>query len=250
MAEITPISRDSKYHISSENLRIREYGRHIQNMVTYALALEDREYRSRVAKEIVRMMVDLNPDIKEEPGYEQKLWDHIHVISDFKLDVDSPYPIPDKEEVLAKVYPKMAYHRNKPKKRQYGRNVGLMVAKAIEMEESPERAAYINQIAYTMKQFLRPNERDSLPEAVLATHIQELSGGKLKVTADDIQLPKHVNMRAQPSNLVHHTKVIRKRKKKGKSSMKQSSRSGRSNRSGGNNNSNNNNGGNRRRRRR
>ena len=216
MAENAQTVRDSKYHVSMEKLRIREYGRNIQNMISYCMTIEDREYRSRVAKEIVRMMVDLNPSIKDDPEYEQKLWDHLFVISDFALDVDAPYPKPSPEDTRFQKPKRMAYHRVRPRKRQYGHNIELMVEKAIEMEDSDLKSRYISLIAYTMKQFLRRNDRDALPEEILANHINEISKGKLKVTAEDINLPKNTRMKAQPSNLVHHTTVHKKRKKKKK----------------------------------
>lgn len=217
MAENVQTARDSKYHVSSENLRIREYGRNIQNMVNYCKTIEDKEYRSRVAKEIVRMMVDLNPAIKEDPEYEQKLWDHLFVISEFELEVDAPYPVPTPDDDRFKKPKRMTYHKVRMRKRQYGYNIELMVKKAMEMEDEEMRKQYINHIAYTMKQFLRGNEKESLPQEILANHINEISGGKLAITADDLDLPRNVRMKAQPSNLIHHTARKKKRnnKKKG-----------------------------------
>jgi hypothetical protein len=214
MAENTITARDSKYQVSSEKLRIREYGRNIQNMVNYCMTIEDKEYRSRVAKEIVRMMVDLNPSIKDDPEYEQKLWDHLFVISEFKLDVEAPYPMPSPEDSRFQKPKRMAYHRIRPRKRQYGHNIELMVKKALEMEDEEERKRYLSRVAYTMKQFLRGNDKDSMPEEILANHINEIAQGKLNITAEDLELPRNVRMRAQPSNLVHHTTRQKKRSKK------------------------------------
>ena len=238
MAENTITARDSKYQVSSEKLRIREYGRNIQNMVNYCLTIEDKEYRSRVAKEIVRMMVDLNPSIKDDPEYEQKLWDHLFVISDFELDVDAPYPMPSPEDSRFQKPKRMAYHRIRPRKRQYGHNIELMVKKAAEIEDEEQRKRYLSVVAYTMKQFLRGNDKDSMPEEILATHINEISQGKLNITADDLDLPRNVRMRSQPSNLIHHTTRQKKRSKK----KRKNNKSSHSNKQGS--------GGNRRRRRR
>ena len=214
MAENSETARATKYHVSSEHLRIREYGRNIQNMVNYCMIIEDKEYRSRVAKEIVRMMVDLNPSIKDDPEYEQKLWDHLFTISEFKLEVEAPYPVPDPEERKFMKSKRMAYHRVRPRKRQYGHNTELMVKRAMEMEDDDKRKRYISLIAYTMKQFLRGIDKEAIPQEVLANHINEISQGKLNVKAEDIELPRNVRMKAQPSNLIHHTTRQKKRSKK------------------------------------
>ncbi|MFK7973081.1 MAG: DUF4290 domain-containing protein [Bacteroidia bacterium] len=216
MSEISHTTRDSKYHVSSEPLMIREYGRNIQNMIKFCKTIEDKEYRSRVAKEIVRMMVDLNPAVKEDPEYEQKLWDHLFVISEFDLDVEAPYPVPAPEDDRFKKPKRMTYHQVRPRKRQYGHNIQLMVQKAMEIEDKDIQKRYLSHIAYTMKQFLRGNEKEALPHEILAAHITEISGGKLQVSPDDLDLPRNVRMKAQPSNLIHHTTRQKKRNNKKK----------------------------------
>jgi hypothetical protein len=180
-----------KYKIADTELKLKEYGRNVQSMVEYAKTVEDRDKRNRLAHEIVQIMSNLNPNVKELPDYKLKLWDHLFVISNFELDVDSPFPIPEPEKVLGRPKERMAYYEGRPHYRQYGWNVELMIRAAVEMEHGPERDEYINQIANTMKLFLVSMNRDSIPESVIADQMNELSGGKLKVKGDDLTIKQN-----------------------------------------------------------
>lgn len=177
------------YNDNKTPLKLREYGRNIQSMVEYALSIEDKDRRGRVAHEIVRIMGNLNPHLKDIPDYKQKLWDHLFMISGYRLDIEAPYNITIPVEDTRK--PKrLDYLNQRPRFRQYGWNLELMVQKAIGMEEGPEKRSYINSIANTMKLFLRNLDRESTPESSIALHIQEISRDKLIVDPDQIQLTK------------------------------------------------------------
>ena len=86
-----------EYNSERSDLIIPEYGRNIHNMVDYALTIEDREERNKVVKAIISVMGQLFPYLRDIVDYNHKLWDHLYIMSDFKLDVDSPYPIPKRE---------------------------------------------------------------------------------------------------------------------------------------------------------
>ena len=192
-----------KYKISDSPLRLREYGRNIQSMVEYARNIKDREERTKVAHEIVRIMSHLNPSLKDIPDYKQKLWDHLRLISHDDLDVDYPYPPPPDSAMNSKK--RMEYYRGRPRYRQYGWNTQLMVKAASEMEDGPEKSAFINMIANTMNMFLKSMNRDSIPESVIAEHIRDLSNGKLDVRGEDLTLLKvTANFQNQPNNQKNH----------------------------------------------
>ncbi|MCI4666740.1 MAG: DUF4290 domain-containing protein [Bacteroidia bacterium] len=178
-----------EYSISEHPLKLREFGRNIQSMVEYAKTIEDKEMRTRIAHEIIRIMGNLNPSLRENPDYKQKLWDAIHVIGDYSLDIESPFPVPLRPEEEA---PKerMGYFRLKPRYRQYGVNVQLMIEKALEMEDGEFKSAYLNLIANTMKQFLRNMDRETTPESVIAEHMRDLSKGRLVVSGEDLTINK------------------------------------------------------------
>jgi hypothetical protein len=179
-----------KYKISDTPLKLREYGRNIQSMVEYLKTVEDREKRTQMAHEIVAIMSNLQPQLKEFPDYKQKLWDHLFVISDFELDVDSPYPIPDESIIAPSKDERMDYYTGKPSFRQYGHNIDLMVECACEMEEGESKKKFINLIANTMKQFLWNIDRETTPETVIAEHINEISKGRLKIKGEDLTIHK------------------------------------------------------------
>ncbi|MDX2249087.1 MAG: DUF4290 domain-containing protein [Bacteroidia bacterium] len=179
-----------KYKISQEPLKLREFGRNIQSMVDYARSIDDRDTRTRVVNEIIKIMTNLNPNLKENPDYKQKLWDAVFLICENELDVDAPYPKPKNLDIFLKGGKKVPYQKGRPKYRQYGNHVHLMIGKAIEMEEGPYKADYINQIANTMKLFLKTMDRDSIQEEIIAEHMNDISGGKIRVQAEDLTLSK------------------------------------------------------------
>ncbi len=169
-----------QYNTSRKDLTIAEYGRSIQEMVEYAVQLEDRDERTKAAKTIVNAMAVLNPQLREFADFKHKLWDHLFIISDFKLDCESPYPMPDPELTHAK--PQRMSYPNKPiKLRHYGSIVEAMTREAINMEEGPEKKQVVEQIANFMKMSYLTWNRDSVDDAVIREQLREFSGGKLEI---------------------------------------------------------------------
>lgn len=197
-----------EYSISEHPLKLREYGRNIQSLVDYAKTIEDKDTRTRISHEIIRIMGNLNPSLRENPDYKQKLWDAIHAIGDFELDIDSPFPVPPKPEEQ-EPKKRMEYFRLRPRYRQYGVNVQMMIEKALTMEEGEFKSAYLNLIANTMKQFLRNMDRETTPEGVIAEHMRDLSKGRLEVSGEDLTINK------APVNYHHHNNKSDRRHKGG-----------------------------------
>jgi len=179
-----------KYNISESPLKLREYGRNVQSMVEYAKKIEDRDRRTRVIKEIVRIMVNLHPEIKDRPDYEVKLWDHLYMIADFDLDIDSPYPAPDAAEATKRPEERMEYYRPKTRFKQYGKNVELMIQKAMTMEDEVQKTRYINYIATIMRQLAQQISKDAAQEVVIAAQINEISKGVLQLKPEDLTIPR------------------------------------------------------------
>lgn len=180
------------YKLSDAPLKLREFGRNVQSMVDYAKSIEDKDKRNVVANEIIRIMSNLTPNVKDIPDYKQKLWDALFLISGYDFDVDAPYPLPERPENEGQSRPRMEYYSGRPRYKQYGYNIHLMIKKAVEMEDGEEKEAMINQIANTMKLFLKTLDRDSAQEEVIAQHITEISRGKLSVQPEDLTLNKIV----------------------------------------------------------
>jgi len=166
------------YNTTRESMVIPEYGRNIQKMIEYTVGIEDREKRSKSAAFIVRVMAQVKPDLQETSDYVQTLWDHMHIISGFKLDVDSPYPKPE-SEVLTRKPSKIPYGDNKIRLRHYGRTIDEIIEKAIAFEEGEEKEALIFSIANYLKRSYLTWNRESVNDATIAKHLEDMSGGKL-----------------------------------------------------------------------
>ena len=123
-------------------MKISEYGRNVQKMVDYTVTIEDREKRTRAAYAIVSIMSHLNPGVKDSTDYQRTLWDHMHIISGFKLDVDGPFPAPTQEELFKKP-DQIPYSDGNIRYRHYGKNIEGIINRAIEYEEGPEKEALI-----------------------------------------------------------------------------------------------------------
>lgn len=178
------------YNTQREKLSISEYGRNVQDMVTYLKTIEDKTKRSLVAAGIVNVMANLNPQLKEMADYKQKLWDHLFAIADYDLDIDSPYPMPERESMMRKP-DRIPYQDNMIRFRFYGRNVQNMVLAASEMEEGETRTAFINLIASFMLNSCRNWNNESLSEEAISEHMQILSGGKLDLSPSEITILYH-----------------------------------------------------------
>ena len=139
-----------EYNTTRNHLIIKEYGRHIQRMVEYLLTIEDRDQRQRNANAVIELMGILNPHLKNVEDFRHKLWDHLFLISDFQLDVDSPYPIPTREILQAKP-DALPYPKSHPKYNHLGKHIERVIQKAL-VEENPEKKqGFANAIAYYMK---------------------------------------------------------------------------------------------------
>lgn len=172
-----------QYNTSRQPLKLAEYGRSIHQMVEYAVAIQDREERSRIARQIVQAMSLLNPQLREYADYKHKLWDHLFIMSDFRLDCDSPYPMPERDTTHVKP-DRMSYPRKNIRLRHYGSIVEAMIAEAVKMEESPARDQVVEQIANFMKMSYLTWNRDSVDDEVIREQLREFSGGKLALRED------------------------------------------------------------------
>ena len=194
-----------EYNSERNHLIIPEYGRHVQKMVERCLEEKDKEKRSKMAQATVEVMASINPNHRDANDFQQKLWDQLFIISDFKLDVDSPYPMPEKDEIFKKPEP-LSYPQNHPKYRFYGNNITLMINEAIKVEDGKLKEALVYNIANHMKKCFLNWNRDSVKDSVIFKHLEELSDGKLSLKTDDETL-------TEANNLVKQNH-IRKNKKK------------------------------------
>ncbi len=173
-----------EYNTIRKHLIIPEYGRNIQKMVEFALTIEDRDERNQFAKMIVQVMANMNTQLKDTNDFEQKLWDHLYIISDFKLDVDGPFPKPNRKDVYSKPE-KVPYSEDHIKFKHYGLNLEKMIKTAIDMEEGDEKTQLVKWIANYMKRSYLTWNRDSVTDVVIYTQLNELADGKLTLNVED-----------------------------------------------------------------
>ncbi len=176
-----------EYNSERPKLIIPEYGRHIQKMVDHAISIDDKEERNKVAKSIIAVMGNLNPHLRDVLDFQHKLWDQLFIISDFKLDVDSPYTIPLREELQAHP-PSLEYPQNFPKYRFYGNNIKRMVDVANSWEDGEMKEGLVLTIANHMKKCFLNWNKDTVEDDVIFNHLFELSEGKLNLKESDEKL--------------------------------------------------------------
>ena len=182
-----------EYNTERPKLIIPEYGRHIQKMVDQAIAIEDKIERNKVAKSIINVMGNLNPHLRDVPDFQPMLWDQLFIISDFKLDVDSPYPIPTREELMEHPDP-LGYPQNHPKYRFYGNNIKRMIDVAVSWEDGDKKEGLILTIANHMKKCFLNWNKDTVEDDVIFAHLFELSEGKINLKNSDEDLSDASNL--------------------------------------------------------
>lgn len=171
------------YNTTRDKLIIKEYGRNIQKLIRSAMEIDDKKKRTEFAKMIVSVMGTMNPGIRDSGDFRHKLWDHLHIMADFKLDVDSQYP-PPSADIFEKKPDPLEYKNSKIRYRMYGVNIVGMINKAIEYEEGEEKDALIKTIANHMKKSYLAWNRDSVSDDLIAEQLKILSDGKLELKED------------------------------------------------------------------
>lgn len=182
-----------QYNTKRKPLIIPEYGRHIQLMIEQAKEKTDAEERNKLAKAIIGVMGNLNPHLRDVPDFQHKLWDQLFIMSGFDFDVDSPFEKPQKE-VLETKPEKLAYPQNHPKYRFYGNNIKNMIDVAVNWEEGELKDVLVFTIANHMKKCFLSWNKDTVEDVVILAHLDELSNGKLKVSAQQLPLGDSVEL--------------------------------------------------------
>ncbi|QEE49674.1 DUF4290 domain-containing protein [Flavobacterium alkalisoli] len=203
-----------EYNAERPKLIIPEYGRHLQKLIEQAVELEDREERNKAAKYIISVMGSLNPHLRDVPDFQHKLWDQIFIMSDFKLDVDSPYPIPSKE-MLEQKPDTLGYPQNFPKYRFYGNNIKYMIDVANKWEEGDLKTALIMVIANHMKKSYLSWNKDTVKDEVIFEHLLELSGGKINLLKTDEELSASTDLMRVNKKTSNKTQFSNNGKQKG-----------------------------------
>ena len=177
-----------EYNTEREKIVISEYGRNIQVMIRHLMDIEDRKQRTEAAYFIVNVMAQMNPQVKESNDYMHKLWDHLHIIAEYKLDVDGPYPVPTPE--MQKKKPEhVGYQKNNIRYGHYGQYIYDVVKKVKEMEDGPKKQAILINIANQMKRDYLNWNRDTVNDLLILDDLYKISGEEITLPMETKLIP-------------------------------------------------------------
>lgn len=173
-----------EYNTGRTELHMPEYGRIIQQLVERCKELSTKEERNEMCHAIVDFMGQRNPQLRDEENYKHKLWDHLFILADYDLDVDSPYPFPTREE-LAEKPKRMEYPKLQGDFKFYGKSILQLIELAIQQEDGEEKGALIEVIANNMKKSYNIYNKEHVTDDVIFRHLKELSEDRLDLTGID-----------------------------------------------------------------
>ncbi len=183
-----------EYNTSRNHLEIREYGRNVQKMIEYLVTIEDDEKRQRNAEVVVELMGMLNPHLRNVEDFRHMLWDHLFLISDFKLKVRSPYPIPTRETLHPK--PEMLpYPKKYPKHRHFGKNLEIVIEKTLKETDPVKREGLTQHIGNYMKLAYANWHKEVVHDDMVSNELAEMTNGQL-IYENDHSLPTYTDTSA------------------------------------------------------
>lgn len=179
------VTENLEYNTARDQMVIREYGRNVQKLISFAKTIEDRNERTRFCHFIVQVMGQMHLH-REGGDVKRKLWDHLHLIANLELDVDSPYPMPEPEAIFAKPEP-LDYNSRPVQFKQYGKNIERIIEKTVELEDEEIKKLMIKILGNHLKKLYLNWNRESVSDELINEHMKQLSNGKLEIT-EDIEL--------------------------------------------------------------
>jgi hypothetical protein len=205
------------YNTQRKKLALPEYGRSIHKMVDWVTTIEDRNERNRQIRAVIAVMGNMNPHLRDVNDFKHKLWDHVHIMSDFKIDIDSPYPIPTRESFNTPIHT-IPYASEPIKVRHYGRNIQLMINTMARTEDSELKEKSLIQLANHMKKSYVTWNKETVSDDIIFRDIDYLSSGKTRVP-ENTKLAAAYNLNtsaitpvATKSNSNNGSKKIKKKK--------------------------------------
>lgn len=169
-----------EYNTQKSALILKEYGRNVQKLAEYIATIPSKEERTRYAHLLINLMKQLNPSVRENNDNAQRIWDHLFVMSDFDLDINGPYPVPERS-ILHKKPKKMQYTVGEITYKHYGRNIEILIKKAVNLVDKDEKQQAIVFIFKLMKSFYASWNKESVEDEVISQHLSQLSKGELSI---------------------------------------------------------------------
>ena len=200
-----------EYNTEREQLIIPEYGRHVQKMINHATTLSDKVEQQKCVDAIIAFMGQMNPHLRDVKEFTHKLWDHLHIMSDFKLDIESPYAKPEIAK-LEERPEKMAYPGNKIRFSYYGNTIETMIATAIKMD-ADKKEIMTGMIANQMKKSYILFNASSVDNNMIRLHLKQMSDNQLTL-ADDFEFIRSASVRQNTGKTKKKTQKKKNYKKK------------------------------------
>ena len=175
-----------EYNTQRAHLKLREYGRNVQNLVAHLKTIKEKEERNKKAATLVELMKLINPDLGNDSETDQKVWDDLHIISNFELDIDGPFPKPD-ASVLSRKPERLKYYSNEIKFRHYGRSVELLIDQAVAMKDPKEREGAVVAIGRLMKSFFQTWNKESIEDEQILKNIKKMSKDQLDINIETVK---------------------------------------------------------------
>jgi hypothetical protein len=174
------------YNTQKEALILKEYGRNIQMLVKYLNTIEDREKRNQSARTLIELMKQINPNVRDTPEESQKLWDDLCIMSDFSLEIDGPYPKPERS-ILDRKPEQIKYRDKDIMYKHYGLNIQLLADKIVTIEDQKERDQAALYLGRLIKSFSNIWNRENLDDDSVMENIFHLSKGELKIDMEKVK---------------------------------------------------------------
>lgn len=175
-----------EYNTERTDVRLKEYGRNIQKLVNHIRTIEDKEKRSAYAQTLTDLMKQINPNLKLNLDSDQKVWDDLYIVSNFDLDIEAPFPMPE-ESAIGKKPQRVAYKSSKIRYMHYGRSVEIMIEQAIQMEDPDSKKSAIIHIGRLMKGFYNTWNKDDIDDEIILKQIKQLSNNQLDIAIEEVK---------------------------------------------------------------
>lgn len=175
-----------EYNTSRPHIILKEYGRNVQKLIEYIRSIPSKEKRTELSYTLIELIKQLTPTIKEQGDDPQRLWDDLYIIADFDLDVNNPFPVPERD-ILFKKPDRMSYPQSDVRFKHYGKNIEKLVKEALKKDDPQEREEAIIYLGKLMKTFYGNWNKETIDDSVILKDIQLMSGGALKMTIDKVR---------------------------------------------------------------
>ncbi len=202
------------YNTQRQQLKLPEYGRTIQNIVDYCCTIEDKEERTKAANTVIAIMGNMNPHLRDVSDFKHKLWDHLAIMSDFKLDIDWPYPFPD-IELLNEKPEKLPYSDSKFRFKHYGKFIEKILQKINTIEDPKEKQALLEIMANHMKRSYMVWKKEPIPDEIIFRELLMLTNNNVDIP-EDLKLNDFKEVLISTNNNHNHSRSGKRRSYKRK----------------------------------